>query len=306
LSKTITLIGVPSSAGAHWPVQEKAPQYLRDARLVEHLEAVGLRVFDDGDLPRVRFSPDRENRRQQNIGAVAGVAREVAKRVSRALQSQAIPLVVGGDCTIGVGTVAGFAEVYTDVGLLYFDGHTDLNTPRTSASGILDSMGVAHMIGMDGAAKELSRIGPRFPLLAPERLVLFGYNPREINASEPEALRRHGLANYSSDEIRRDPLAAAAALGEIERRAERFVIHLDVDVIDFTDLPLADVPQFSGGLPFRDVLACLCVFASSRKFAGLTVAEVNPDHADEEGAVAETFVRGLAEALAGSRKASAS
>ena len=296
----VTLIGVPSSAGAHWPGQEKAPQYLRDAGLVERLEAAGLRVTDGGDLPRVRFGPDRKNRQRQSLGAVVSVARQVAVRVSRALLQKSVPLVVGGDCTIGVGVLAGFAEVHEDVGLLYFDGHTDLNTPLTSASGVLDSMGVAHMIGEEGAEEELSRLGPRFPLLSPERLVLFGYNPREINEHEPEVLRRHGIAHYPSTVIRQDVRAAAeAALRYIEQRAARFVLHFDVDVIDFTDLPLADVPQFSGGLPFRDVIECLGVFASSPKFAGLTVAEVNPDHGDEEGEHAARLVRGIAWALAG-------
>ncbi|MBA3765436.1 MAG: arginase family protein [Acidobacteria bacterium] len=74
-TRAIALIGVPSSAGAHWPGQEKAPQYLRQAGLVKCLEESGLRVFDYGDLPRVRFRPDSEHRRQQNLSSVAAVAR---------------------------------------------------------------------------------------------------------------------------------------------------------------------------------------------------------------------------------------
>ena len=76
-------------------------------------------------------------------------------------------------------------------------------------------------------------------------------------------------------------------------------MHFDVDVIDFTDLPVADVPQFSQGLMFRDVMACLTVFASSPKFSGLTITEFNPDHVDDEGTFAETFIAGLARALTG-------
>jgi len=298
VARTIGLIGVPSSAGAHWPGQEKAPQYLRDAGLAARLEAVGLRVKDYGDLPRVRFRPDSKNRHQQNLASVVGVARQVAASVSLALQQQTVPLVVGGDCTIALGVLAGFIRFHEDVGLIYFDGHTDLNTPLTSTSGILDSMGVAHMIGEYGTAEELSHIGERFPLLPPERIVLFGYNPREINRSEHEVLARGQLRHYPSIEVERNAVAVAAeARSLLEQRAGRFVLHLDVDAIDFTDMPLADAPQFSRGLSFENVVACLRVFASSPKFAGLTIAEVNPDHADEEGLIIERFVSSLVDVL---------
>lgn len=140
MNRTIALVGVPSSAGAHWPGQEKAPQYLRHAGLVARLEAVGLDVIDCGDLPLVRFRPDREHRHQQNLATVVEVSRRVADQIDLALQRNAIPLVIGGDCTIGLGVIAGFLRHEKDLGLLYFDGHVDLNTPATSTSGILDSM----------------------------------------------------------------------------------------------------------------------------------------------------------------------
>lgn len=188
---------------------------------------------------------------------------------------------------------------YEETGLLYFDGHTDLNTPATSASGILDSMGVAHMIGEPGTADELSHIGSRFPLLPANKIVLFGYNQNEINEIEHGVLARHGLIHYPLANIQRSVcIAAARALSQIEQRSERFILHFDVDAIDFTDFPIADVPQFSGGLSLRDALACLSVFASSPKFSALTIAEVNPDHMDEEGVLAARFVSDLADVLA--------
>jgi arginase len=91
------------------------------------------------------------------------------------------------------------------------------------------------------------------------------------------------------------------ARARLEERVERFVVHFDVDAIDFADVPIADVPQFTAGLPFRDAMVCLTVFVVSPKFAGLTIAEFNPDHADEDGMLATTFVEHLAHALAGTR-----
>ena len=85
-TRTIALIGVPSSAGAHWPGQEKAPQYLRRAGLVERLETSGAPVVDHGDLPVVRFWPDRAHPKQQNLAHVVNIATRVADQVEAALQ----------------------------------------------------------------------------------------------------------------------------------------------------------------------------------------------------------------------------
>jgi arginase len=300
MKKKIALIGVPSSAGAHWPGQEKTPQYLRAAGLVAQLKAIGLDVQDYGDLPRVCFRPDRDCRHQQNLEKVVEVSRGVAYQIDLALRQNDIPLVIGGDCTISFGVITGFLRHHDDLSLLYLDGHVDLNTPATSTSGILDSMGIAHMIGVEGTANKLSHIGERFPLLPEEKIVLFGYNPREINAAEAKILRQLRLRQFSLPDVQgRARQAAKEALRYLGSQSKRFVVHFDVDVIDFTDLPIADVPQFSQGLMFQEVMACLAVFASSPGFSGLTVTEFNPDHADQEGTYAVTFIEGLSHALSG-------
>lgn len=293
VTRTIALIGVPSSAGAHWPGQEKAPQYLRRAGLVERLAAAAP-VVDQGDLPVVRFWPDRAHPRQQNLARVVDIATQTAEQVETALQRQALPLVVGGDCTIALGVIAGFLRHGVDVGLLYFDGHIDLNTPATSRSGILDSMGVAHLIGEGGVTESLSHIGPRFPLLSEDSIVAFGYNPAEMNEGEHEVLARHHLLTYPLAQVQgRARDVAREVLLQLERRVERFVVHFDVDVIDFVDFPIADVPQINAGLTFLEAMACLEVFMASSQFAGLSLAEINPDHADERGILATTFVESL-------------
>ena len=293
-TRTIALIGVPSSAGAHWPGQEKAPQYLRRAGLMERLETSGAPVVDHGDLPVVRFWPDRAHPKQQNLAHVVNIATQVADQVEAALQQQETPLVIGGDCTIALGAIAGFLRHRVDLGLMYFDGHIDLNTPATSMSGILDSMGIAHIIGEVGVTEALSHIGPRFPLLTEDKIVAFGYNPAEMNEVEHEVLARHPMLTYPLARVQgRAREAAREALMRLEGRVERFMVHLDVDVIDFVDFPIADVPQINAGLTFQEAMACLEVFVSSPQFAGLTIAEINPDHADEEGTLATTFVDNL-------------
>ena len=302
MTRTFGLVGVPSSAGAHWPGQEKAPQYLRRAGLVERLEASGTLVVDHGDLPMTRFWPDQAHRKQQNLPRVVDVATRTAHLIETVLQRQEIPLVVGGDCTIALGVITGFLRYGIDPGLMYFDGHIDLNTPAISRSGILDSMGMAHLLGEAGAAEALSYIGPRFPLLSADKIVAFGYNPAEMNDVEHEVLARYPMLTYPLAAVQghaRD--AAASALMQLEGRAERFVVHFDVDVIDFVDFPIADVPQINAGLTFQEALASLEVFVSSPGCAGITITEFNPDHADEENVLAATFVEGIARALASTK-----
>ena len=299
VSRRVGLIGVPSSAGAHWPGQDKAPLTLRDAGLVERLEAAGCAVVDRGDMPRVRFRPDGERRRPHNLAAVVGVARGVAEHVESALGDGEVPLVIGGDCTIELGVLSGFLRAGQDPALLYLDGGLDLRTPADNPTGVLDSMGVSHMIGEPGAAEELARIGPRFPLMPDDRIVYFGHGP--VGApSEARIADRRGMARYPAGRVQGGPeQAATEALGDLTSRAERFVVHFDVDAIDFFDFPVADVPQHNAGLTFEEAISCLRMFASSPKFAGLTITEFNPDHADEEGELAAAFVRAVADALAG-------
>ncbi len=141
MSRQIGLIGVPSSAAAHWPGQDRAPQALRQAGLVQALESSGYHVVDHGDLPRTRCRHDRVQRHPQNLAAVIAVANRVADQVETALNWGETPLVIGGDCTIELGVLSGFLRAGEDPALLYFDGGVDLYTPTTNPTGILDSMG---------------------------------------------------------------------------------------------------------------------------------------------------------------------
>jgi arginase len=170
--------------------------------LVGRLESEGCVVVDHGDLSRVRYRPDR--RQPQNLAAVVEVARSVAERVETALRGGETPLVIGGDCTIELGVLSGFLRAGWDPALLYFDGGVDLRTPATNPTGILDSMGVAHIVGEPGCAEELARLGPRFPLIKDEKIVLFGYEP---NPPEMEVLERRSMPPYPAAGIpkRRQP-----------------------------------------------------------------------------------------------------
>jgi len=288
------LIGVPSSAGAHGPGQEKAPAALRQAGLLGALREAGLTVDDLGDLPLVRFEPDARNRKQQSVAQVAAVVDRVAGAVAAARQRGLVPLILGGDCTITVGVVAGLLRGQPDLGLIYFDGDADLTTPDTTHSGIFDSMGVAHLIG-DGAA-ELSRIGPRYPLLPEDRIALFGFHPYEIEPKEQRRLEASAMLRYPVTGLAdRAVELAAEARARLEQRSAAIAVHFDVDVMDSAEIPLADWPHYDA-LSFGEAMRCLRVFTTSPKLAALVVTEINPDH-DPEGLWIRQFVDAFSDAL---------
>jgi arginase len=295
--KQLTLLGVPTSAGAFTPGQEKAPAALREAGLVEELTGHGIEVRDLGDAPVWRWRPDREHPRAQNLGEVVRIARETAERVEAALGDGPL-LVLGGDCSIELGTLAGQLAHAESVGLVYLDLHPDLNTPESVQEGTFDWMGMAHALAVEGAAPELVGAGPRTPLLRDDQVVFLGYGPRAMRRFELDQMVRRGLAGIPEDEVQADPEAAAGrALGELA--GDSVLVHFDVDVVDFNDAQLSEDALRGDGLTLDAALRALSVLCADERFRALTVTELNPLHGDEEGLELRRFVSGLAEALAG-------
>jgi arginase len=296
--RDIAVIGVPSSAGAHGPGQERAPAAYRDAGIVELLADRGLVVHDRGDLPLVRWTPDRENPWAQHAEVVAEVATAVATAVESALSESAAVLVLGGDCTIEVGVVSGFLRAGARVGLIYLDAGPDLNVPSSVREGFLDWMGSAHLLGLPEATPELSGIGPRFPLLQPTDVVFAGAVPDELTDWERQVVEQQSLRVIWSDQLASDPAGAARdALSHLAEDVEQVLLHFDVDVVDFLDFPAADFPTINAGLRLNDALAFITEIAHHPKFAALTVCEFNPDHVDEEHQLVRSFVEQLVSTL---------
>ena len=278
----IALIGAPTSLGAFAPGQEQAPRALREA---------GLRAdVDFGDIALRRWRPDREQRRAQNADGVAKAAREVAERVEAAYRSGLTPVVLGGDCTVGVGTVAGALAAGERVGLVYFDLHPDLNTPETAGTGTLDWMGVAHMLGLPGTVPELAGIAR----LAPDQVLFFGRQDDQTRPGERQAIEAHGLESIMVEQVAADPRGAAARAAQ---RFDRYLVHFDVDVVDFVDRPLSENTGHNIGLPFDAACAALEVLVAGAGFAGLTVTEHNPAHGAEDGSDTAALAAALQRAL---------
>ena len=296
--QAVGVIGVPTSAGAFAPGQEQAPHALREAGLVALLREGGIEVSDYGDCETWRWRPDRERPRAQNLGKVVEIVRDTAARVEEAILAREISLVLGGDCTVGVGTVAGHVESSDGVGLIYFDLHADLNVPASVTPGALDWTGMAHMLGVDDAERELVEAGPRAPMLSPEQVLLFAWGREGAQEHEREIVDRLGIEAILVDEVRADPEAAAGkALDSLRSRSDRILVHFDVDVVDFTDTPLSENPGRNEGIPYEQAAAALRVLLAAPALAGVTVTELNPNHVEEGAGSIERLARDLAGAL---------
>jgi arginase len=290
------IIGVPSSAGAHHAGQERAPAALRAAGLIEALTAAGVPVTDAGDLPGAVFEVDHEHPRARSLPAVVRVAREVADAVAGHAAAGRRPLVIGGDCTITLGVVAGFRLTAPGVGLVYVDGDTDLGAGDDS-NGILDSAGVAHLLG--GGAPELAGLAGPPPLLAAERLALVGGDPRETSDAGRAFLTGAGASLTEGPAFAADP--AGVARRAIERAAAAggpVIVHFDVDTVDSADLPLANFPHYGSGVPLAAAAAGLRTLLAHPSAAALVLTEVNPTH-DPGGGQLDRYVAAVAGAVAG-------
>jgi len=296
--RAVGVIGVPTSAGAFAPGQEQAPAALRKAGLVALLRDGGIEVSDYGDRETWRWRPDRARPRAQNLGKVVEIVDDTAARVGEAILAGEINLVLGGDCTVGIGTVAGHVADSDEIGLLYFDLHADLNVPTSVLPGTLDWMGMAHMLGVEGAERELAEVGPRTPLLSPERVLLFAWGREGAQEHEREVVDRLQLEAILVDEVRSDPAAAAEkAIASLAGRSDRILVHFYVAVVDFTDTPLSENPGRNEGLSYVQAAGALEVLLSSRALAGVTVTELNPNHVEEGAGSIERLARELAGGL---------
>jgi arginase len=211
--RRVSILGVPSSAGSHNPGQEKAPAAWRAAGLADGLRQAGLDVEDRGDLPAAPFRPEAPVDGLRDVERVVTVAQQVAGEVAAIRADGRLPLVLGGDCTITLGVLAGFDEA----GLVYFDGDADLTTPERSESAVADTMGMTHLLG--GGSPRLAGLGSRCPLLRPEQVVLFGFSPAELDTGEwTELVSRHLYAT-PAPAVRADPALRRAYAGGGRRRA---------------------------------------------------------------------------------------
>jgi arginase len=291
---SLNLLGVPSSAGAYAPGQELAPSALRNAGLVKELETRGFSVNDLGDLPTARWQVDKDHPDAMNAGLVVKTALSTARQVQNA-NSRSFTLVIGGDCTIEVGVVAGFASRDARTGLIYMDLDCDLNTPKSTTDGALDWMGVTHLLDLEDCVSALAGIGARRPLMTGADICLFGC--RNITPFEQQVIADQGLKMISFSTVTGDPKSAAGEAIAWCRSLNRVLVHFDADIIDFADFPIAENTRRQCGMTFDIAMNALQGILRAPNIAACTVTEINPLHCDAEQTLVRRFAVRLADAI---------
>jgi len=271
--KKIALIGAPTSAAALRAGHERAPAALRDAGLVARLTSAGFEVTDLGDSTKRTFQVDDEHPRARNVAALVEVLNDLRPRVEQAIKSGALPLVIGGDCSIVLATIAGARRYYRQVNLIYVDGDADLNVPASTPSGCVDGMVVSHIVGR--GAPELVRFWGEPPLVREADIVLFGYD--RLDPPEEAALAKSPIRRFSSGDVKQMGAEAAArsAIKQLHSGKFEYVLHFDVDAISGGEF---SATNFAGsGLGLEAVREAMTVFAGEKSLAAFEVTAYNPD-----------------------------
>jgi arginase len=295
----ISIVGVPSSAASYAAGQDLAPAALRSAGLAARLLAAGLEVRDEGDLPVQVWKPDREHPLAQNAGLAAESLRQLAGRLGPVLARGDFALVLGGNCTIALGVMAALRRLGAGApGLVYVDRHYDINTPDSTRDGALDWMGMAHALALPGCADTLTgAFGPR-PLLEPSQVAWLGVEPQRATDWEREQAARLGLHVTTSQALAADPArAATAALDYLP--AGPLAVHIDVDVLDFTDAPLAeDTAGRNTGPTLGQAEQALMLAARDPRVRALSIGELNPTRSAGDPDAIPRFAGSIARILA--------
>ncbi len=277
--RAVHLIGVPLDLGGNRRGVDMGPSAFRIANLRERVAALGHAVVDKGDLPApIPETQEARDERKKYIRDIAKVCQKLYQTSLASLEEGAMPLVLGGDHSIGAGSVAAAADWAKrtrdlPIGLLWVDAHGDMNTPATSSSGNVHGMPLAALLGTEPA--ELSRIGGWAPKVLPAHAVLIGV--RNLDEREKEAVRESHIHVFTMKDIDRQGIASIVeqAVNLAGNGTAGIHVSFDMDVCDPTIAPGVGTPV-KGGLDYREAHMVMEIVSDSGLLTSLDMVEVNP------------------------------
>ncbi len=274
----VQIIGYPSDLGAGRRGVDMGPSALRIAGMTSRLESLGYTVTDEGDIPVHALEVEDEG--ASNLKFLKEIARAttiLAERVEAALDAKRFPLILGGDHSMGIGSLGGVAahckRTGKRLGVVWIDAHADMNTPETTPSGNIHGMPLAVAMGHGDAT--LKSIGGDFVKVQPENVVIIA--ARDLDKGEVALIKQLGINAYTMFDI--DKRGIYPIIAEVVEQLRPHVDHLhvsfDLDSVDPLVAPGVGTPV-PGGLSFREAHFIMEYLAETRMVASLDVTEVNP------------------------------
>lgn len=294
MKKEIAVIGVPMDLGQTRRGVDMGPSAIRYAGIIERLQKLGYIVHDLGNIhvPRSKNGTvENKEQKLRNLNEVAQVNEELAKKVDEQVTLGRFPLVLGGDHSIAIGTIAGVSKHYKNLGVIWYDAHGDINTEETTPSGNIHGMPLAVSLGL--GHERLTNILNQKPKIKPENVVLIGI--RDLDEGEKQLLRQLKIKVYTMHEIDRlgMPQVMEETIAYLKKRTDGVHVSFDLDGIDPKDSPGVGTPVV-GGLTYRESHLALEMLSEADIVSSAEFVEVNP-MLDERSKTANLTV-----ALAGS------
>jgi arginase len=273
----VSIIGVPLGFGSSLAGVDIGPAALRVARLNQRIAQLGYEVRDLGDLRIVR--PDvlvEPVEKPKYLREISLACEDLATEVRNILNAGELPITLGGDHSIAIGSIAGVSSFFRErnepVGLIWFDAHADMNTPETSPSGNIHGMPLASLLGY--GAKELTHLAGYAPKLDPKFCAHVG--ARDLDQGERELIRQLGLRFFTMREIDERGIAACMdeAIAIAARASGGYCVTFDIDVMDPGDAPGSGT-LVRGGLTYRESHLAMEKIGEDGRMRSLEVVEIN-------------------------------
>jgi len=274
-NKEISIIGAPSDYGQQRRGVDMGPSAIRYADVAERLESLGYNIKDEGDILVKREDSITElGTNLKNLKEVVKVCTQLSNKVKEVINQGRFPLVLGGDHSIAIGTIAGLATHYNNLGVIWYDAHADLNTPETSPSGNIHGMPLAVCIGLGD--ERLVKIGGLSAKIKPENIIIIG--ARSVDPGERELIKKKGIRVYTMHEI--DRMGMTRVIEDTiaylkERQVDGVHLSLDLDGLDPLYTPGVGTPV-PGGITYRESHLAMEMLEEEEIITSAEFVEVNP------------------------------
>jgi arginase len=272
--KKLSIIGMPMDLGQMRRGVDMGPSAIRYAGIYERLDKLFDEIKDLGDIPigrpEVVIDP---NTNLKNLHLIAEKNEVLATKVAKVVEEGSFPLVLGGDHSIAIGTLAGLARYYKSLGVIWFDAHGDLNTVETSTSGNIHGMPLAVSLGW--GHKLLTQIAGFKPKVKAENIVIIG--ARSLDDGEKRLIKEKGIKVFTMHEI--DRLGMTKVMEEtisfLRDKTDGVHLSFDLDGLDPSDAPGVGTPV-NGGVSYRESHLAMEMLSESSMITSAEFVEVNP------------------------------